>query len=274
VKIFGNDVRSVASNNNLLKSLYILFVEFNKRNEGRNLQSVERKVNYEEVVVTEVTQEGSFFVQSMSEGPKAESLNAKLRQEFQANPPLPGAYTPKRGDVCAAKYTVDDEWYRVKVEKVQGGKATVHYIDYGNRETLPTTRLASLPAAYAGDKPYATEYVLPYVALPKDEEYSAMALKYLREDTAVSKVLMNVEYRVQGSPPAASLHVDSTPEGDIVKNLITEGFLLVENRKERRQNKLLAAYKEAQEVAKRNHSNIWEYGDITEDDAKEFGLGK
>ncbi|CAH1366960.1 unnamed protein product [Tenebrio molitor] len=236
--------------------------------------SVERKVNYEEVVVTEVTQEGSFFVQSMSEGPKAESLNAKLRQEFQANPPLPGAYTPKRGDVCAAKYTVDDEWYRVKVEKVQGGKATVHYIDYGNRETLPTTRLASLPAAYAGDKPYATEYVLPYVALPKDEEYSAMALKYLREDTAVSKVLMNVEYRVQGSPPAASLHIDSTPEGDIVKNLITEGFLLVENRKERRQNKLLAAYKEAQEVAKRNHSNIWEYGDITEDDAKEFGLGK
>ncbi|RZC36999.1 TUDOR and/or SNase domain containing protein [Asbolus verrucosus] len=236
--------------------------------------NVERQVSYEEVVVTEITPEGSFFVQIISEGPKAEALNSKLRQEFQANPPLPGAFTAKRGDVCAAKYTVDDEWYRVKVEKVQGGKATVHYIDYGNRETLPTTRLASLPAAYASEKPYATEYVLPYVNLPKDEEFSAMAIKYLREDTAVSKLLLNVEYRVQGSPPAASLHVDSTPQGDIIMNLISDGLLLVENKKERRQNKLLAAYKEAQEGAKRNHSNIWEYGDITEDDAKEFGLGK
>lgn len=36
----------------------------------------------------------------------------------------------------------------------------------------------------------------------------------------------------------------------------------------------LTAYKEAQEAAKKNHANIWEYGDITEDDAKEFGLGK
>lgn len=189
--------------------------------------------------MTEITPEGSFFVQTISEGPKAEALNAKLRQEFQASPPLPGAYTPKRGDICAAKYTVDDEWYRVKVEKVQGGKASVLYMDYGNRETLPTTRLASLPAAYAGEKPYATEYILPYVTLPKDEEYASMALKYLREDTAVSKLLLNVEYRVQGGPSAASLHVDSTPEGDIVKNLVTEGLFLVENRKERRQNKLV-----------------------------------
>ncbi|RZC41141.1 staphylococcal nuclease domain-containing protein 1, partial [Asbolus verrucosus] len=236
--------------------------------------NVKRQVSYEEVVVTEISPEGSFFVQTISEGPKAEALNSKLRQEFQANPPLPGAFTAKRGEVCAAKYTVDDEWYRVKVEKIQGGKATVHYIDYGNRETLPTTRLASLPAAYASEQPYATEYVLPYVNLPKDEEFSAMAIKYLREDTAVSKLLLNVEYRVQGSPPAASLHVDSTPQGDIIMNLISDGLLLVENKKERRQNKLLAAYKEAQEGAKRNHSNIWEYGDITEDDVKEFGLRK
>lgn len=36
----------------------------------------------------------------------------------------------------------------------------------------------------------------------------------------------------------------------------------------------LESYKEAQDFAKKSHSNIWEYGDITEDDAKEFGLGK
>lgn len=33
-------------------------------------------------------------------------------------------------------------------------------------------------------------------------------------------------------------------------------------------------YKAAQEEAKKKRLNIWQYGDITEDDAKEFGLGR
>lgn len=91
-------------------------------------------MNYEEVIVTEITPEGTFFAQNYELGPKAEALNAKLRQEFNNNPPIPGNYKPKRGEICAAKYTVDNEWYRAKVEKIQGQNATVLYIDYGNRE--------------------------------------------------------------------------------------------------------------------------------------------
>lgn len=203
----------------------------------------ERKVNFEEVILTEITTEGTFFVQRISDGAKAEALFAKLRQEFQANPPLPGAFTPRRGDVCAAKYSVDDQWYRVKVEKVQGGKASVHYIDFGNKEVLPTTQLASLPAAYASEKPFATEYIMPFVTLPKDEEFASIAIKYLKEDTFDRKLLLNVEYRSQISAPAASLHTDETPEGDIIKNLITEGLLMVENRKGRSHNKLVREIK-------------------------------
>ncbi|KAF7265330.1 hypothetical protein GWI33_021313 [Rhynchophorus ferrugineus] len=153
---------------------------------------VERTANYEEVIVTEVTPEGTFFVQKVSEGPKAEALFAKMRQEFEANPPLPGSFTPKRGEICAAQYSVDNEWYRVKVEKVQSGKAQVLYIDYGNRETLNTTRLGRLPTAYSNDRPFATEYSLPYVILPKDDDYKAMALNYLREDCTAGKLLITL----------------------------------------------------------------------------------
>lgn len=123
-----------------------------------------------------------------------------------------------------------------------GGKATVHYIDYGNRETLPTLRLASLPAAYVSERPFATEYILPFVVLPKDEEYNALAIKYLKEDTAVSKVYLNVEYKPAGSPPAASLHSDKTSDSDILKNLIKEGLFIVETVKGRRNNKLVFIY--------------------------------
>ncbi|KAJ8950004.1 hypothetical protein NQ318_002415 [Aromia moschata] len=58
-----------------------------KRKQSNLVTPYERQVNYEEVVVTEVTPEGTFYVQKISEGPKAEALFAKLRQEFQVNPP-------------------------------------------------------------------------------------------------------------------------------------------------------------------------------------------
>jgi hypothetical protein len=36
----------------------------------------------------------------------------------------------------------------------------------------------------------------------------------------------------------------------------------------------VSEYREAQEIARKSHSNVWMYGDITDDDAREFGLGR
>jgi len=51
-------------------------------------------------------------------GKKLEAFMAEMRAEMHTNPPLPGAYTPKKGDLCAAKF-VDELWYRARVEKVR-----------------------------------------------------------------------------------------------------------------------------------------------------------
>lgn len=95
---------------------------------------IERKVHLEKVIVTEVTSELRFFAQHADQGAKLETLMSKLRQEFIASPPTVGAYNPKRGDLCAAKFSEDSEWYRAKVERIQGGKASILYVDYGNKE--------------------------------------------------------------------------------------------------------------------------------------------
>lgn len=238
-----------------------------KRDDDRN---AERAVNQTRVVVTETTPELHFYAQAVDQGPKLEALMAKIRQEFTANPPLPGAYQPKKGDTCAAKF-VDDEWYRAKVEKVdKGGNVSVLYMDYGNRETLSATRCAQLPSAFTAEKPYATEYLLFGVTLPPDADYSEEAISTFRSDVLDRTLLLNVE--VNGALPLATLE-DPTTKVDIGKALIEDGLLLAEKRRERRLNKLLNDYKNAQSEAAKNHLKIWEYGDITEDDAKEFGLG-
>lgn len=94
----------------------------------------DRKMNFENIVVTEVTPDLHFFAQHTDGGPKLETLMSKLRQDFKASPPTTGSYNPRRGDLCAAKFSEDEEWYRAKVEKVQGANATIKFIDYGNTE--------------------------------------------------------------------------------------------------------------------------------------------
>lgn len=84
------------------------------KEEDKDDKVSERKVNHEKVVVTEITPDLYFYAQHTDQGAKLETLMAKLRKEFQDTPPLTGAYTPKRNDLCAAKFSEDNEWYRAK----------------------------------------------------------------------------------------------------------------------------------------------------------------
>lgn len=104
------------------------------KEEEKEDKVTERKVTHEKVVVTEVTPDLYFYAQHTDQGAKLETLMSKLRKEFQESPPLAGAFTAKRNDLCAARFSEDNEWYRAKIEKVQGPNATILYVDYGNKE--------------------------------------------------------------------------------------------------------------------------------------------
>lgn len=106
------------------------------------------------------------------------------------------------------------------------------------------------------------------------EEYATMGLNALKEDllTRSTPINLNVEYRVTGMPYATL--VDPESKDDLGKTLIADGLLMVEKKGGRRLAKLVNSYIEAMEKAKKSHLNIWEYGDITADDAREFGAGR
>lgn len=101
------------------------------------------------------------------------------------------------------------------------------------------------------------------------EEYASQGIQALKEDLLDRTLNMNIEYRVTGSP-FVSL-ADPESKDDLLKNLISDGLLMVDKKGGRRLAKLVDAYVAAMEEAKKGHLNIWEYGDITVDDAREFG---
>ncbi|XP_063402953.1 staphylococcal nuclease domain-containing protein 1-like [Mytilus trossulus] len=231
----------------------------------------EREVNYKNVVVTEVNEDLSFFAQYVDNGPQLEKLMEQLRTEMESNPPLPGAYSPKKGDLCAAKFSQDGQWYRAKVEKNEKGKFTVLFIDYGNREKTASTELATLPASYQTLPAQATEFTLACSALPPDEDAKQDALDQFYDSVVNKELKLNIEYR-SGGNYVVLLYPDT--DQDVAQGLISDGYLIVEKRKEKKLAKLVSDYQKAQEKAKAGRLNLWRYGDFTEDDAKEFGYKK
>lgn len=156
----------------------------------------ERIVKPDEVILTEVTQELHFYAQYTRDGAKLVNLMSKLRQEFEKSPPTAGSYNPKRGDLCAAKFSEDNEWYRAKVERLQANKqVSVIYIDYGNKEITSVTHLAPLPIAFISDPPYAKEFGLALARLPRDDDNKLEAYKEFCKDALNRNLMLNVEYR-------------------------------------------------------------------------------
>ncbi|XP_056338641.1 staphylococcal nuclease domain-containing protein 1 [Oenanthe melanoleuca] len=234
----------------------------------------ERTANYKPVFVTEITDDLHFYVQDVETGAQLEKLMENMRAEVGAHPPVEGSYAPRRGDFCIAKF-VDGEWYRARVEKVEsGGKVHIFYIDYGNKEALPPSRLAPLPAAFSPRvlPPQATEYSFAFIQVPQDEEARADAVDSVVRDIQNTQCLLNVEQAGPGCPLATLQFADS--KGDVGLGLVKEGLVMVEPRKERQFQKVITEYLNAQEAAKSARLNLWRYGDFRADDADEFGYSR
>jgi tudor domain-containing protein 1/4/6/7 len=55
---------------------------------------------------------------------------------------------PEVGDVCCPMFTVDDGFYRAVVTAVSSSSIGVRYLDYGNCEELPLSRIKNLNASF------------------------------------------------------------------------------------------------------------------------------
>lgn len=240
--------------------------------EAAEEQTVERKINHQKVVITEVSSCTHFWAQAVDQGPHLETLMEQMRSDLTTNPPLAGAFHPKKGSHCVAKFT-DDLWYRATVEKVTSkGDIHVLYVDFGNRHVVPSTKVAAIPSGYSGLPPQAKEYYLACAIAPDDEDWLRESFTAFCNEVVDKPLLLNTEYRMQGQEYVTLQHVSDNT--DVAQKLISEGLLRVERKKDRRLTKLLADYVKAEQAARKARLNMWCYGDFTPDDAREFGYQK
>ncbi|XP_021007897.1 tudor domain-containing protein 1 isoform X4 [Mus caroli] len=106
-----------------------------------DLRSLQLKKTMEiKGTVTEFKHPSNFYVQLYSSDvlENMNQLSTSLKETYANVVPEDG-YLPVKGEVCVAKYTVDQTWNRAIVQAVDvlQRKAHVLYIDYGNEEMIP-----------------------------------------------------------------------------------------------------------------------------------------
>ncbi|KIV91408.1 hypothetical protein PV10_05951 [Exophiala mesophila] len=245
---------------------------------GDSAESAPRKKDYRDVVVTHVDETGKLKIQQIGSGTTGLTELMSAFRSFHLNKandqPLAGP--PKVGELVAGKFTVDNEWYRAKVRRVDrdSKKVDVTYIDYGNSEMIPWSRLRPLTQAQFSTqklKGQANDAVLSFLQVPTSEQYLRDMIDFIGEQTDGRELVANVDYISQEGTlhvtlldPKISTKIDESINAEVVR----EGLALVPTKLkawERQATDTLTKLRAVQEEAKSGRRGMWEYGDLTED---------
>ena len=243
-----------------------------------NADKPSRKKDYRDVVITTIDPTTLHFkIQVIGQGTASLTTLMSSFRSFHLSPTnsKPISSPPKVGDLVAAKFTEDGEWYRAKVRRNdrEAKTAEVLYVDYGNSESLPYSQLRPLTQQQFGIqalKPQAVDAVLSFLQFPTNPEYLADAVDFLGAQTGDRQLVANVDYTAPDGTLYVTLFDPKVSEGveqSLNADVISEGLAMFPRKLKawERDADVLEALKKREEDAKSERRGMWEYGDLTED---------
>ncbi|KAI5084373.1 hypothetical protein GOP47_0000542 [Adiantum capillus-veneris] len=261
------------------------YIEGKEEENAASLDGTKQNQEVLKVKVTEVLGGGKFYAQVTNDA-RVSSLQMQLeglRVKEKALPPV--NFEPKKGEIVMAEFSADGSWNRAMVVNAPWQSASkdgyeVFYIDYGNQEKVPLSKLRPLDSSISFGTPgLALLLNLAYVRIPElEEDYGQEGAEYLssmigdkvfmakvmEKDTSGGKV------KGQGTGTKLSVFLYDVEPGKSINSLMLQaGYARVvkKNRwdpKEKQEE--LEKLAEFQETARKQRLNIWQYGDIESDE--------
>jgi len=198
-------------------------------------------------------------------------------RQWQAKP----VYAPfAKKELVAAKFSVDDNWYRAEVlriitskEKPDEKEYELRYVDYGNTEVTSTKNIRKLDPDFAVTKfpGQARKGKLAYVRAPAlDDEFGEDAAALFKELAWGKTLLASVLYKDTNEGDEV-WHVqlgDEEKKVNINGKLVIEGLARLETRKSARvvHNDIYKILEQEEGKAKNSRLCIWQYGAIPDSD--------
>ncbi|CAL9094210.1 unnamed protein product [Musa textilis] len=245
------------------------------------------ETNQKEVVVTEVLGGGKFYVQNVGDQ-KVAAIQQQLAALNIKEAPVIHSFSPGKGDIVLAQFSVDNSWNRAMIVSGPRGAVASHndnfevfYIDYGNQEIVPYSCIWPLDPAISSAPGLGQLCSLAFIKVPDlEDDFGQEAAEYLSECTLNNskefKAMIEErdtsggKARGQGSGTVLMVTlVDVEAEFSINAAMLQEGLARLERKKKwdtREHKAVLDNLEEFQEKAKRDRLNIWQYGDVQSDD--------
>ncbi|CAF1092925.1 unnamed protein product [Adineta ricciae] len=163
-------------------------------------------------IVSHISSDLKVYIQYSDRAENLEQLQTML-QVLLNQKALPDGYIPEEDDLLAARFSVDNEWYRARVEKIdENNQITVYFVDYGNREVITDlNRLTILPPDYTQLPASAHEYQFAYVRVPSDDDQREKLRNALFNLIGNDECFIKVEYG-ESTTEYISLYRTSTKE--------------------------------------------------------------
>ncbi|RKP24646.1 hypothetical protein SYNPS1DRAFT_33172 [Syncephalis pseudoplumigaleata] len=239
--------------------------------------SIPAKVEELRVVVTDIGNAGQLAVQVVDDGARAlEDLMARLSVHEQKADAPAQPYRPRNNELCMARFTEDNQWYRARVcRHVDGGKSLeVTYIDYGNSEVVPSERIRPLPTEFTKLPAQSKETTFAFIKVPsRDSDYGDEAYNVVRELVENTELVALVEAK-SGSVLHCTFYHARLPakqrqyERSLNAELLRQGYASVNSKASyaRARASAIATLAAIQNNAKRSRNGMWEYGDVANDE--------
>ena len=240
---------------------------------------IAREKDYRDVMVTNVDEAGKLKLQIIGTGTAALETMMTQFKSFHLNPANKTALEgpPKAGDYVAAKFTEDGQWYRARIRANDrtAKEAEVIYVDYGNSEKIPWSRLRRLDQPQFTPqklRPQAVDAVLSLLQFPTNKDYLADAIDYIQHVAMNKELVANVDYTAPEGTLYVTLYDQSTSEkltDSINAEIVRDGHAMVPRKLkawERGFGDVLKTLRDLESTSKNERLGMWEYGDLTEDD--------
>ncbi|KAG0567867.1 hypothetical protein KC19_7G168000 [Ceratodon purpureus] len=239
------------------------------------------------VVVTDVLGGGKFYVQT--EEARVAAIQKTLEGlRLKDKPMVQGMFVPQKGDTVIAQFSSDNSWNRALIVNAprQSGAPTakseyeVFYIDYGNQEMVPLSRLRPLdPSVSSPAQGLAMLCSLAHIRVPElEEDCGEEAAEFLSDCVANKPLLMKVEekdtsggkVKGKGTGPRSIVTLIEPESSRTIQSLMLENGLAKLEKVNRwdgpEKKKVHAELEEFLSSAKKNRLNMWSYGDVESDE--------
>ncbi|KAM7211590.1 nuclease domain containing protein [Rhypophila decipiens] len=239
--------------------------------------------DYRDIIITNIDYEtGKLKIQEVGKGTAALTTLMNEFKKFHTDPKNnnPIKDNPKTGDYVAAKFTQDGDWYRARIRSNDRAAkvAEVVYIDYGNSEKQPWSKLRPLDQQFNVQrlKAQAVDAQLAFVQLPQSPEYLKDAVDFIYDVTEGKNLVGSFDY-VDNKENVSYITIFDPSSKDsgkvtesINREIIRNGHAMVPKKlKPWERSKvfepILKSLTESMVAAKEERLGMWEYGDLTED---------